>query len=125
MYPLFSLQYRATDFVVPGKGRVELIYTPEDGGEVTKFTVHEFTDGGGVTMGMYNTDKSITDFAHSSLQFALQKGWPLYMRYISDVHCGLQSSCLPSNLIRIVQCCFLFFCFFASVVCFKSWLVVQ
>jgi isocitrate dehydrogenase len=68
--------------VVPGKGRVELIYTPENGGEPTKFTVHEFTNGGGVSMGMYNTDESILNFAHSSLQFALQKGWPLYMRCV-------------------------------------------
>ena len=78
--PHTTPQYRATDFVVPGKGRVELVYTPEDGGQSVTYPVHEFTDGGGVTMGMYNTDKSITDFAHASFQFALQKGWPLYMR---------------------------------------------
>ena len=74
------LQYRATDFVVPGNGTVELVYTPQGGGEPQKYTVHEFTEGGGVTLGMYNTDKSISDFAHSSFQFALQKEWPLYMR---------------------------------------------
>ena len=75
------MQYKATDFVVPGKGKVELVYTPENGGDTTRFTVHEFTDGGGVTLGMFNTDKSITDFAHSSFKFALQKEWPLYMRF--------------------------------------------
>ena len=50
-------QYKATDFVVPGNGIVELIYTPSEGGEVQRFTVHEFKDGGGVTLGMFNTDK--------------------------------------------------------------------
>ena len=77
---LVALQYIATDFVVPGNGRVELVYTPEGGGEVKKYTVHDFTKGGGVTLGMFNTDVSITDFAHCSFQFALKKGWPLYMR---------------------------------------------
>lgn len=77
---VFLLQYKATDVVIPGKGRVELIYTPEDGGEVQRYTVHEFKDGGGVSMGMFNTDTSIANFAHSSFQFALQKGWPLYLR---------------------------------------------
>jgi len=65
---------------VPGKGRVELVYTPEGGGESQKFIVHEFKDGGGVTLGMFNTDASIRDFAHASFQYALQKEWPLYMR---------------------------------------------
>lgn len=71
-------QYRATDFVVPGPGRVEIKYIPDKGEPVT-YTVHEFKDGGGVALGMYNTDCSITDFAHSSFQQALAKGWPLYM----------------------------------------------
>lgn len=72
-------QYRATDIVLPGPGKVELVYTPANGGEPERHLVHTFEDGGGVTLGMYNTDKSITDFAHSSFQYALQKGWPLYM----------------------------------------------
>lgn len=72
-------QYKATDFVVPGVGKVELVYTPSGGGEVQTFTVHDFEDGGGVALGMFNTDRSITDFAHSSFTFALQKSWPLYM----------------------------------------------
>lgn len=56
--PLFlSSQYKATDFVVPGTGKVELVYTPSGGGEKQSFTVHEFEDGGGVALGMYNTDK--------------------------------------------------------------------
>ncbi|XP_064387822.1 isocitrate dehydrogenase [NADP] cytoplasmic-like [Halichondria panicea] len=75
----FGDQYKATDIVVPGNGKVELVYTPSDGGAPSTYTVYEFKDGGGVTMGMFNTDKSITDFAHSSFKFALQKEWPLYM----------------------------------------------
>jgi len=71
-------QYKATDFVVPKAGRVELIFTPKDGSGEIREVVNEFT-GPGVTMGMYNTDKSITDFAHSCFQYALQKKWPLYM----------------------------------------------
>ena len=50
-------QYKATDFVVPGKGKVEMIYTPADSGEPVKYVVHEFSDGGGVAMGMFNTDE--------------------------------------------------------------------
>uniref|UniRef100_A0A674MUW3 Isocitrate dehydrogenase [NADP] n=1 Tax=Takifugu rubripes TaxID=31033 RepID=A0A674MUW3_TAKRU len=71
-------QYKATDFVVPGDGKVEMIYTPASGTPV-KYTIHEFKGTGGVAMGMYNTDKSIQDFAHSSFQMALSKGWPLYL----------------------------------------------
>ncbi|KAJ8255971.1 hypothetical protein COCON_G00198350 [Conger conger] len=71
-------QYKATDFVVPGPGRVEMKYTPKDGKPVT-FVVHDFEGTGGVALGMYNTDKSIRDFAHSSFQMGLTKGWPLYL----------------------------------------------
>ncbi|XP_032239088.1 isocitrate dehydrogenase [NADP] cytoplasmic isoform X2 [Nematostella vectensis] len=72
-------QYKATDFVVPGPGKVEIVYSPADGGEPIKYTVNEFKDGGGVTMGMFNTDVSIRAFAHSSFQYALDKKYPLYM----------------------------------------------
>ncbi|OWF36365.1 isocitrate dehydrogenase [NADP] cytoplasmic-like [Mizuhopecten yessoensis] len=72
-------QYKATDFLVPGPGKLEMKFTPSDGGEVMNYTVFEFQDGGGVSLGMYNTDKSITEFAHSSFVFALEKGWPLYL----------------------------------------------
>jgi len=72
-------QYKATDFVVPGNGKVEMSFTPADGGEPIKYVVHEFTKGGGVSMGMFNTDASIRDFARSSMTFALQKVWPLYL----------------------------------------------
>ena len=71
-------QYKATDFVVPGNGSVELVYTPE-GGAAQTMKVFDFKKGGGVTMAMYNTDESIRDFAHSSFQVALGKKWPLYM----------------------------------------------
>ncbi|KAG8558723.1 hypothetical protein GDO81_017125 [Engystomops pustulosus] len=72
-------QYRATDFVVPGPGTVEISFTPKNGGEPIKYVVHNFEETGGVALGMYNTDQSIRDFAHSSFQMALVKGWPLYM----------------------------------------------
>jgi isocitrate dehydrogenase len=75
----FGDQYKATDFVVPGNGKLEITFTPEDGGKPINYTVYEFKDGGGVSLSMYNTDKSITDFAHSSLQYALQRKYPLYM----------------------------------------------
>jgi len=71
-------QYKATDFVVPGNGTVEMIYTAEGGAE-ERMKVFDFKSGGGVTMAMYNTDESIRDFAHSSFQVAIGKGWPLYM----------------------------------------------
>ncbi|KAJ6665357.1 hypothetical protein lerEdw1_004406 [Lerista edwardsae] len=71
--------YRATDFVVPGPGKVELTYTPKDGGKPVTYLVHNFENCGGVALGMYNLDESIKDFAHSSFQMALSKGWPLYM----------------------------------------------
>jgi isocitrate dehydrogenase len=73
-------QYKATDFVVPGPGKVEISYTPTDAsGKVIREVVHEFKDGGGVTMGMYNTDKSIKDFAYSCMRYAINKKWPLYL----------------------------------------------
>ncbi|XP_048242091.1 isocitrate dehydrogenase [NADP] cytoplasmic-like [Haliotis rufescens] len=72
-------QYKATDFVVPGPGKLEMKFTPDNGGDAMEYTVFEFKGTGGVAMGMYNTDASIRDFAKSSLTFALQKGWPLYL----------------------------------------------
>jgi len=75
----FGDQYRATDFVVPGDGTLEISFTPKNGQAPLKFTVHEFVEGGGVAMGMFNTDQSIRDFAHSSFQMALSKLMPLYM----------------------------------------------
>uniref|UniRef100_A0A6H1XQV6 Isocitrate dehydrogenase [NADP] n=1 Tax=Monochamus alternatus TaxID=192382 RepID=A0A6H1XQV6_MONAT len=71
-------QYKATDFVVPGAGKVELVYTPAAGGENISYEVHKYT-GPGVTLAMYNTDESIRDFAVASLEYALQRKYPLYM----------------------------------------------
>ncbi|ELU08750.1 hypothetical protein CAPTEDRAFT_183927 [Capitella teleta] len=72
-------QYKATDFVVPGEGKLEISFTPKDGGEPIKHTVFEFEGTGGVSLSMYNTDKSIKDFAHCCFKFALDKEWPLYL----------------------------------------------
>ncbi|CAG0891214.1 unnamed protein product, partial [Darwinula stevensoni] len=71
-------QYKATDIVCPKPGKVELVYSPE-GGSPQHYEIFNFKGGGGVVMGMYNTDKSIQDFAHSSFQMAIKKKWPLYM----------------------------------------------
>lgn len=75
----FGDQYKATDFVVPGAGKLEISFTPADGSEQIKYTVFDFANSGGVAMAMYNTDESIKQFAHSSFQYALHKGWPLYL----------------------------------------------
>ncbi|KAH9421006.1 isocitrate dehydrogenase (NAD(+)) idh1, partial [Dermatophagoides pteronyssinus] len=72
-------QYRATDFVVPGNGKLEIKFVPADGSAPISHEVFEFKDGGGVSLSMYNTDKSIRDFAHASLQYALQRKYPLYL----------------------------------------------
>lgn len=71
-------QYKAQDFVVPGAGKVELSFTPAKGGEGIKRLVFDFK-GPGVTLGMYNTDDSIKNFARSCFNYALDKKWPLYM----------------------------------------------
>lgn len=66
--------YKAADFVVPGAGTVELVYTPEDAGSgAIKMTVHRFKDGGGVVMGMHNTDASIRSFARACIRYALSE----------------------------------------------------
>jgi len=74
----FGDQYRATDFVVPSKGKLTIKFEPEDGGEVIEHEVFRFP-AGGVAMTMYNLDSSIRDFARSCMSFALQRKWPLYM----------------------------------------------
>jgi isocitrate dehydrogenase len=75
----FGDQYRATDFVVPGAGTFEIVFTPKNGGEKKTYKVFDFPEAGGVALGMYNTDESIRDFAHASFQYAIQKEWPLYL----------------------------------------------
>ena len=74
----FGDQYRATDFKVPGKGKMEVKWTSEDGKEEIKKEVFNFT-GPGVALSMYNLDKSIEDFARSCFSYGLIKKWPVYM----------------------------------------------
>ena len=74
----FGDQYRATDFKVPGKGRMEVKWTSEDGKDEIKYEVFNFT-GPGVALSMYNLDKSIEDFARSCFSYGLIKKWPVYM----------------------------------------------
>lgn len=71
-------QYKATDFIVPGAGKLILSFEPAGSGQKIQQVVNEFK-GAGVALGMYNTDDSIRDFAHSSFKFALARGYPLYL----------------------------------------------
>ncbi len=71
-------QYRATNFRVPGKGKLTMTFSPEDGSAPTTYDVFNFP-GPGVAMGMYNLDDSIRDFARASLNFGLQRKWPVYL----------------------------------------------
>ena len=74
----FGDQYRATDFKVPGKGRLTMTFTPADGSPAIEHEVFAFT-GSGVAMGMYNLDESIRSFARSSLNYGLAKKLPTYL----------------------------------------------
>lgn len=71
-------QYKATDFVVPAAGKLTLTWTPTAGGKPQEYVVHDYK-GPGVALGMFNTDESIIDFAHSSFKYALDRGYPLYL----------------------------------------------
>ena len=71
-------QYKATDFKVPGAGRLTITYTPKDG-EPTEFEVAEFGDDGGIAMGMYNFDNSIRDFARACMRYGLDRNYPVYL----------------------------------------------
>lgn len=73
----FGDQYKATDFLTKGKGKLTITYTPEEG-EEQSFEVYDFK-GDGVAMAMYNTDESIRGFARSCMNVALMKGWPCYL----------------------------------------------
>jgi len=73
-------QYKATDLVFSGPGKFELSFTPADGSAKQTWEVFNFKSGGGVGMGMYNTDESIREFAYSCFNYALTiKKWPLYL----------------------------------------------
>ena len=74
----YADQYAATDFVVPGPGKLTMTFTPENGGAPVSRQVFEFK-GGGIALGMYNLDESIRGFARSCFNYALQRGWPLYL----------------------------------------------
>jgi isocitrate dehydrogenase len=75
----FGDQYRATDTRVPGRGRLMLTFTPEDGSDPIELKVFDFPEGGGVAMAMYNLDESIRDFARASFRYGLDRGLPVYM----------------------------------------------
>ena len=72
-------QYKATDFKVPGAGTVTITYTPADGSAPVEMEVAKFGKDGGVTMGMYNFNDSIRDFARASMRYGLQRNYPVYM----------------------------------------------
>ncbi len=74
----FGDQYRATDTVIKGKGKLTMSFEAENG-EVTTWDVYNFEGDGGVAMSMYNTDESIYGFARSCMNQALTKKWPLYL----------------------------------------------
>lgn len=74
----FGDQYRATDTVIKGKGKLTMTFTPEDGSAPQTFEVYDFK-GDGVALSMYNTDESIAGFARSCFNMALNKKWPLYL----------------------------------------------
>ena len=74
----FGDQYRATDFKVPGKGKLEIKWTSEDGNEKKEFEVFNFP-GPGVALSMYNLDQSIKDFARACMNYGLNRKWPVYL----------------------------------------------
>ena len=74
----FGDQYRATDFMVPGKGKLEVKWTSEDGKDEKKYEVFNFP-GPGIALSMYNLDRSIEDFARSCFNYGLIKKWPVYL----------------------------------------------
>ncbi|MBA2769628.1 MAG: NADP-dependent isocitrate dehydrogenase [Sporichthyaceae bacterium] len=74
----FGDQYRATDFRVPGEGRLTITFTPKDGSEPIEHEVYQFP-GGGVALAMYNLDDSIRDFARASFRYGLAREYPVYL----------------------------------------------
>ncbi|NRA75501.1 MAG: NADP-dependent isocitrate dehydrogenase [Planctomycetes bacterium] len=71
-------QYRATDFLVPGAGKLTMTFTPKEGGDIQNFDVMEF-EAPGIAMGMYNLDESIRGFARACMNYGLQRKWPVYL----------------------------------------------
>ncbi|MBB4264642.1 NADP-dependent isocitrate dehydrogenase [Roseospira visakhapatnamensis] len=74
----FGDQYRATDFLVPGKGTLSVTFTPDDGGQPITREVFGFP-GSGIAMTMYNLDESIRGFARACMSYGLTRGWPVYL----------------------------------------------
>ena len=74
----FGDQYRATDFRVPGPGKLTMTFQPADGGAATTYDIYDFEDSG-IAMGMYNLDESIRGFARASFNYGLKLGWPVYL----------------------------------------------
>ena len=74
----FGDQYKATDFKVPGAGKLTMTFTPEDGSAPVNYDVFQFPSAG-VAMGMYNLDESIAGFARSTFNYGLMRGWPVYL----------------------------------------------
>ncbi len=75
----FGDQYRATDTLIPGEGKLMLTFTPKGDGDPIELEVFDFPEGGGVAMAMYNLDASIRDFARASFRYGLDRGYPVYM----------------------------------------------
>ena len=71
-------QYKATDVIIPGKGRLIMRFEPDNGGEPQEWEINHF-QGAGIGMGMFNTDQSISDFARSSMNYALDVKYPLFL----------------------------------------------
>ena len=74
----FGDQYRATDTLIPGEGKLTLTFTPKDAGEPIELDVYDFP-GSGIAMAMYNLDDSIRDFARASMRYGLDRGFPVYL----------------------------------------------
>jgi len=74
----FGDQYKATDFLVPGAGKLTMRFEPADGGEAIEHEVFDFPDAG-CALGMYNLDASIRGFARSCMNYSLNLGWPMYL----------------------------------------------
>ncbi len=74
----FGDQYRATDFLIPGEGNLEVKWTSKDGKDIKKFKVFDFP-GSGTALAMYNLDVSIKNFARACMNYGLERNWPVYL----------------------------------------------
>ncbi len=74
----FGDQYRATDFLIPGEGKMEIKWTSKDGKDKKEFEVFNF-NGPGIALSMYNLDDSIKNFARACMNYGLERKWPVYL----------------------------------------------